>query len=146
MSCQSQSRTWGGGHRGGCWEKNWLVCWAALQRDLPAPSMIHSTNSNTQRTGSKKCSHTGNLGALHTLGLIQCVNAKKHHIHKTLIAHQEKRELMLLVTYIVVQLVYSIVTHGEGRDTHALILTQGFVSMVIDSSANFSHIHTHTHS
>ena len=48
----------------------------------------------------------------HTLKQIQCANAKKkRHIHKTLIAQREKRELMLLVTHIEVQLVYSVVTH-----------------------------------
>lgn len=69
----------------------------------------------------------------HTLKQKQCVNAKKLHNHKTLIAHLGKCEPMLLVSLIEVQLVHSVVTH-RGIAVF-LILTQGFVSMAIDSPA-----------
>lgn len=59
---------------------------------------------------------------------------KKHHVIKPPAAHWEKCELMLLVTLLEVQLVCSVVVHWG-----IVILTQGFVSMVIDSAAILTH-------
>lgn len=110
MSCQSQSRTWGVSRRSsGNKLVSLLGCaparFAVSQHDTQYKTVTHTRSIKVQRNVhiQKTWAHTG------TETVCEC--KKKRHIHKTLKAHWEKRELMLLVTHIGMQLVRSVVTH-----------------------------------
>lgn len=129
----------GEGGKGSYWETKWLVCRAGCDFRVRQHGTVQKhqrAHTHTQTYIERVKAHRSiNIQIVwaHTLKQKQCVNAKKLHNHKTLIARLGKCEPMLLVSLIEVQLVHSVVTH-RGI-TVFLILTQGFVSMAIDSPA-----------